>query len=205
GGGGGAVGRGIADRDGLVAGVGQGHREDERRGPGVALVARHVVDGDRRLAVVVDDRALALTIRDGGVGGAGQVYEERFVLLEFGVAVDVDGDGLSDLTGQEGHRAAGGLVIVVGGGGGAVRGGVVHGHGLERGVGQGHHEDERRGPGVALVGRPVANGDGGLGVVVEDGAGAGAHQDGRVAGVGQVDQERLIQLELGVADHVDGD
>src|SRR4029077_11797217 len=64
---GGVVGGGVVDGDRRAAGVGQADREVVAGGAGVALVVAHVVDGDGRLRVVVDDGAHALAVADGGV------------------------------------------------------------------------------------------------------------------------------------------
>src|SRR6266566_3657001 len=50
--GGGAVGRGKVDRDGLEAGARQAHREGEHRRPRIALVLTDVADRNGRLPVV---------------------------------------------------------------------------------------------------------------------------------------------------------
>ena len=62
------VGRGVVDRDRLRAGIRQRDGEDEGRRAAVPLGMTDVVDADRRLGVVVADRAQAGAVGDGGVG-----------------------------------------------------------------------------------------------------------------------------------------
>src|SRR5262249_40738458 len=136
----------------------------------------HVVDGERRLGVVVGDGAGAGgggDGRDGGVAGGGG---EGRVGLELGVAVDQHGHRLRrPAVGRERQRAAGARVVGrrVARARRAVGGGVLDGDGLVTGVAQADGEHERRRAAVALGQRHVVDGEGGLGVVVADGAGAG--------------------------------
>src|SRR2546422_6240230 len=97
--------------------------------------------GDGGLGVVVDDRAQALVVGDGGVGRVGEVDGEGLVGLELRVAVDQDGDGLGGVAGVEGQGAGGALIVAVGDGGRAVGGSEGDGDGLEAGVGR---SEERR-------------------------------------------------------------
>ena len=57
-----------------------------------AMVTSPMLAG--RDALVIDDRARGLGVRDGGVHRRRQVDDERFVELERGVAVDRHVDGL---------------------------------------------------------------------------------------------------------------
>jgi len=96
---------------------------------GIALCDRHIVDRHRASdcpRVIVDDRALALTVGDGGaIGGARKIDEERLVWLEYGVAVDDDRNELRVNPGAEGERAASGNIVAARPRGGIRRGGIV--------------------------------------------------------------------------------
>src|SRR2546422_194778 len=116
--------------------------------------------GDGGLGVVVDDRAQALVVGDGGVGRVGEVDGEGLVGLELRVAVDQDGDGLGGLARVEGQGAGGALIVAVGDGGRAVGGSEGDGDGLEAGVGEADREDVAGGAGVALVVSEIIRGAG---------------------------------------------
>src|SRR5262249_15285622 len=116
---------------------------------------------------------------------------------------DRHGDGLAGLARGEGEGAAGGDVVAAGGGG-AVGRGVIHGHGLRGGEGQRHVEGGVGRTAVALVDVGVTDPQP-RGVVIDDGAVALAGGDVGVLGAGEVDRERLVRLDRGVADDVHGD
>ena len=164
---GGAIGRGVLDGDVLAAGGGQADGEHERSRAAVPLRVREIAHRDGRHRIVVDDRARGVDGGDIRVARR-QVQREGFVGLVQGVAVDQYGDELSaGLPGGERERADGGDIIAAGHGG-AVGRGVSDRHLLAAGIRQRDGEHERRGAGVALVLRDVADDDRGHGVVIAD-------------------------------------
>src|SRR5262249_50432453 len=130
------------------------------------------------------------------------------VVLELGVAVDRDGDGLAGLARGEVDGAAGRDVVAVGRGRRAVGGREVGRAAWGGRGGQAVGGGGRRGDGGDLVvGQVGRGGEQRSGVVVGDGAGgrALAGGDGGVRRAGQHDADRLVGLELGVAVDHDGD
>src|SRR6185503_6529791 len=172
--------------------VGKVHGEDGVDRPRVAFRHGHVVDGDRDPDVIEDD-PLALPVRDGGVGGVGQVHEEVLVGLDGGVAADRHRHRPRGDAHGEGQRAGGGDVVA-GGGGRAVGGSEGHRDHLPAHGGQGDGEVEVEDTAVPLTVRDVVDGQGGAGVVVLDRALPLAVGHGGVPVVGEVHEERLVRL-----------
>src|SRR3989442_1374005 len=146
----GAVGGGIVDGHRHGSGAGQGDREGEGGRAAVALGFTHIVDGEQRLGVVVEDGPLTLAVRDRRVGRTRQVDKEGLIRLEDGVTADRDRDRLSQVAWGEGQVAAGLDVVRAAAagqalGGSAGGGGEGDGYVLSRRVRQSDREREAGG------------------------------------------------------------
>ncbi len=144
------VGRVVPDGHRPAAGRGEPHREQRVARAGVALDEGHVVDGEDRQRIVIDDRAQALAVQDGGIGGPGKVDEESFIRLIEQVPDDGHGDVLVDLPGIEEERSIGAHVVAAGRRG-VVGRGIVDRHRLRRSHGQPDPEEGIGCSGIAFV------------------------------------------------------
>src|SRR5260221_303319 len=100
-------------------------------------------------SVVVVDRALALSIRNGCVRWTGQVEEEGFGMFERQIAIHEHRDRLAGIARVKGEHAVRGLIV----GGGLSRvigGGIVDRHRLAAGGRKRDREGCRRCPAVTL-------------------------------------------------------
>ena len=129
------------------------------------------MDGDGR-GVIVEDRAKAAGITDGGANDVGDVDQEALVTLDGGVAVHRHGEGVAVVAGGNDLASqAAGDVIAAGGRGGAIGGGDIEGDAASgRRGGQADGEGEAAGPGIGF----------GLGDVIDaEDRGAGAAAGGQ--------------------------
>ncbi len=138
------------------------------------------------------------------VDGTREVDREGLVGLVERVAHDRHGDGPRGLARGEGEVAARGGVVG-GRAGAAVGGGVVDGHGLAAGGAEADREGGADGTRVALGDADVVDRECGRGVVVDDGAEAGAIGERCVDGTREADREGLVGLVERVAHDRHGD
>ncbi len=156
-----AVGGRVVDSHDPPTGGGERDGEAGDRRPRVAFRDRDVVDRNRRRRVVVVDRARALSVRDEGSGGAGEVHEEGFVRLVQEVADHLHRDRTRGRTHREGERP-GRRGVVSPRSGRAGGSGVVDRHRLPARGREAHREDGVCGPAVALGHGHVVDGEGRL-------------------------------------------
>ena len=188
-----------------------GDRERERRAAAVALGLACTRRRDCQRRVVVNDSA---GCGSGGDGGASARRRQRdpkaLVGLHRGIAGDVDGDELADLTGREADRPGrqrGAGEIGSGGGIAAAAGDGVGRRRCAGGVARaGDRERERCAAAVALGLACIRRRDRQRRVVVNDCAACGSGGDGGAsARRRQRDSKALVGLHRGIAGDVDGD
>ena len=200
-----AVSRGIVDRNDSIALRRQGDREDHGRTAevAVALLNRRVADRDGR-GIVVLDRTDTLRVREGRVGGVRQVEEEGFVQFVDQVAGDLGRDGLFSLAGLEGQRAVHPLVVADGRGC-AIGRCVVYGGCRHALGGQGHSEHRLNRASITLHNRYVIHRQSWQ-IVVRDGTDSLAIRQRSVTRIGEVQEERFVQLDgcVAIDDNDDG-
>src|SRR5207237_728640 len=153
-------------------------------GAAVAFRSTEVGDADGRLPVVVLDGADRRAVRagDGGVDRRRQGQGQGLVGLVLVVAVDGDGDVRAERTWRDRDAAGGRDIVVLGraGAGATVGGRVVDRDRHAGNGGQADGEDQVGRADVAFEHACSGHADDRGGVVVRDGADAGAGADGRV-------------------------
>ncbi|MNX38330.1 hypothetical protein D3C86_686670 [compost metagenome] len=200
------IGGGVVDGDRLPAHRRQRHRQRGRDRTGVAFGHRGVVDGQRGHGVVVDDRARALAVGDGGTGHVADIDQEGFIGLVQRVAVDQHGEGRAAAAGGNGLPGQRLGDIVAAGGGGAIgRGDVEADPARARRRVERHGEGEGGGAAVALIEADVTDAQRRL-VVIQDRAGRTCRcADGIAGACSQRQHHGLIGFHGAVGGGRDGD